>query len=199
MKLNYLNNKDILKEIHKSKTSYCYFSKPEYADYDIILSDFKLLNKKNTLQARKNRATRLAKEALATALINLEPGKDKPKLEDFLVKYTKIPTTDVVFRVMSWDHIPRDIIAQKPKLDLNDEEIIHTEYDEEPKIDAKYLKVNFPPFQHWKLDEDGEPYCVGRSHWRGDLKKGTFDKDHGKMTNKLALMFIKLCERYATR
>jgi hypothetical protein len=40
---------------------------------------------------------------------------------------------------------------------------------------------------------------VGKSHWRGDFHTGEFCKDHGKMTNKLALMFMKLCERYATR
>jgi hypothetical protein len=40
---------------------------------------------------------------------------------------------------------------------------------------------------------------VGRSHWSGDLDTGVFCKEHGKMTNKLAHMFIKLCERYATR
>ena len=35
--VNYLNNKDILKEIHESKTTYCYFSKPEYHRYDFIV------------------------------------------------------------------------------------------------------------------------------------------------------------------
>ena len=35
--VNYLNNKDILKEIHESKTAYCYFSKPEYHRYDYIV------------------------------------------------------------------------------------------------------------------------------------------------------------------
>jgi hypothetical protein len=40
---------------------------------------------------------------------------------------------------------------------------------------------------------------VGRSHWKGDLETGEFCKDHGTMTKKLAMMFMKLCERYATR
>ena len=35
--VNYLNNKDILKEIHESKNSYCYFTKPEYHRYDFIV------------------------------------------------------------------------------------------------------------------------------------------------------------------
>ena len=32
---NYLNNKDILSEIHKSKTTYCSFSDQKYHQFDI--------------------------------------------------------------------------------------------------------------------------------------------------------------------
>ncbi len=37
---NYLNNKDILKEIHKSKTSYCSYTKQEYHQFDLIADMF---------------------------------------------------------------------------------------------------------------------------------------------------------------
>ena len=60
-------------------------------------------------------------------------------------------------------------------------------------------KVNFPPFQHWKYNDSEELVCVGKSHWKGDREHGEFSKDHGQMTRKLAHMFMKLCERYATR
>ena len=40
---------------------------------------------------------------------------------------------------------------------------------------------------------------VGISHWKGTPEAGHYSRDHGGMTNKLALMFMKLCERYATR
>jgi len=49
------------------------------------------------------------------------------------------------------------------------------------------------------VDENSEPCLVGKSHWAGDINSGHFSKEHGKMTNKLAIMFMKLCERYATR
>jgi hypothetical protein len=41
--------------------------------------------------------------------------------------------------------------------------------------------------------------CVGKSHWKGSINDGKFCKTHGKMTEQLGRMFIKLCERYATR
>jgi hypothetical protein len=81
----------------------------------------------------------------------------------------------------------------------DDEDPLLTEYDEEDKTHNKYVKVNFPPFQHWKINAEGEPECVGKSHWKGDIATGKFSREHGAMTNKLAHMFMKLCERYATR
>ena len=201
MKHNYLNNKDILKEIHKSKSTYCWFAAPENADYDIIVTvNAKgTIAKKDILQGRKNRADRLARVALEAATAD----GTKHKLEEFEIKHTKIPETDVVFRVMTWAHIPVDDSKTKKALAAEEEEALETEYDagaeELVKLPTKYVKVNFPPFQHWKINADGEFYVVGISHWKGDPDTGVYCRDHGNMTKKLALMFMKLCERYATR
>lgn len=200
MKHNYLNNKDILKEIHKSKNTYCSYVAKDDSDYDMIVPDIKKINKKNILEARRNRADRLAKLAHEAACAD----GTKHKLADFEVKLKDVSDTDVVFRVMTWDHIPMDTSKKKTKnakAPLLFEEEIHSEYDD---LDAeeqptKYVKVNFPPFQHFRVNEDGEPYCVGKSHWQGDLDSGQFSREHGAMTNKLAHMFLKLCERYAMR
>jgi hypothetical protein len=199
---NYLNNKDILKEIHKSKNTYCYYTSPDVADYDMILPDASKINKKNILQARKDRAVRLAKLAheIATA------DGTKRKLDEFEIKLKDVADTDVVFRVMTWEHVPvDDIKSRKAAVKALEEEEGSTprsEYDDD-ELDlagnTKYVKCNFPPFEHYKIGEEGKPVCVGRSHWTGGLKAGKFSKDHGKMTPKLAHMFIKLCERYATR
>ena len=201
MKHNYLNNKDILKEIHKSKATYCSYTDPEYSTYDMILPSVDKINKKNTLEGRRARAERLAKLAHETAL--LETGV-KRKLDEFEVKLKDVKDTDVVFRVMTWDHIPVDDAKTKKArmnaLDIEDDlDPLITEYDEDDTTHNKYVKVNFPPFHHYKLNEEGVPELVGKSHWSGDLEKGKFSRDHGKMTPKLAHMFIKLCERYATR
>ncbi len=36
----YLTNKELLKEIHKSKMSYCYVNDEQYAEYDLIVESF---------------------------------------------------------------------------------------------------------------------------------------------------------------
>jgi hypothetical protein len=202
MKHNYLNNKDILKEIHKSKLTYCWFADTADSDYDIIVSvnTKGVIAKKDVLQGRKNRAERLAKLAHEAAMA--ETG-EKRKLDEFEIKYTKISENDVVFRVMTWAHVPVDQSKNKKPV-LDDEDMpIETEYDagteEVVKTPTKYVKVNFPPFQHWKINPEGEYNVVGISHWKGDPVTGAYCREHGTMTNKLAHMFMKLCERYATR
>jgi len=108
---------------------------------------------------------------------------------------------------MTWEHIP--MVDKKPtKAQLKKRAKIEDMFDdiEEAReqedygiTDQIHTKCNFPPFQHYMLDENMKPYLVGKSHWVGDLETGHFSKDHGSMTPKLAHMFIKLCERYATR
>ena len=199
---NYLNNKDILKEIHRSKTTYCAFLDSAYADYDMILLGVDKINKKNIMQARKNRAERLTKLAFDEANAGETVKANKKKLEDFEVKLKEVAAEDVVFRIMTWEHIPAAAPkVKKGAVEVVEEEPSLTEYDDPEviKVPTKYTKCNFPPFFHYKVAEDGTPYVVGKSHWRGDLVIGEFCKDHGAMTKKLAHMFMKLCERYATR
>lgn len=57
-KVNYLNNKDILKEIHKSKSTFCSYTDPEYAMFDIILLDVDKINIRTIAEAKRNKADR---------------------------------------------------------------------------------------------------------------------------------------------
>jgi hypothetical protein len=193
-KVNYLNNRDILKEIHLSKNTYCWFqNKDQDHQFDIILSGLDRINQRTIAEARRNKADRIRRET----------GE--------VIDQKKIPNTDLVFRITTWNHIPKvpkkitKAEAKRKKLeemlDLDDSvtEDGLDELLEIPVLDQNYVRVNFPPFEHYRLNENKEPYIVGRSHWRGDLETGEFSKDHGKMTRKLAMMFMKLCERYATR
>ena len=191
-KVNYLNNRDILKQIHLSKNTYCSFRDPQNDhQYDIILSNVDKINVRTVAEARRNRAARIAKET----------GED--------VNEKKIPYTDLVFRITCWDHIP--LAPKKPAkknikkssgieelLDLEEEVTVEEEV-EDVILDPTHVRVNFPPFWHYRLNEDKTPFVVGKSHWRGDLDSGELSKEHGNMTRRLAEMFIKLCERYATR
>ena len=179
MKVNYLNNKDLLDEIHKSKNTFCSFSKPEYHQYDMILPSVEKINIRTIADAKRARAKRLGQQAYELR----KSAGEKVKLSEFEVDYKKIAKTDVVFRIMTFEHIPLNATRKR-----------------NPKTIADGRdKVNFPPFQHWKFNDEGELECVGKSHWKGGLEKGKFNKDHGQITNTLARMYIKLCERYATR
>jgi len=192
-KVNYLNNRDILKEIHLSKNTYCSFrDRTTDHQFDMILPSVSKINQKTVAEARRVRADRHRRE---TGLV-IDPKK--------------IPNTEVVFRVMTWEHIPMapkkvpKTAAKKKKiediLDLDDiTEDPLADLVEDVVLDPTHMRVNFPPFWHYRLDEDKVPVLVGKSHWKGDLDTGEFCKDHGNMTRKLATMFMKLCERYATR
>jgi hypothetical protein len=179
-KIKYLTNKDLLKEIHRSKNTFCSFTDKAYSDYDLIIPKLDKLNIRTIAEAKRNRASRLAKEAHEAAVI---AGGKKLPAKDFEIDYKKIAKDDVVFRVMTFEHVP---LAPGRKKTLKNTADSHE-------------KVNFPPFQHWKYDDKGNLICVGKSHWKGPLDTGVFCKEHGLMTNNLARMFLKLCERYATR
>ncbi len=59
-KVNYLNNKDMLAEIHKSKNTFSSFTDPEFSEYDIIVSDVSKITSKIVIEAKQNRAKRLS-------------------------------------------------------------------------------------------------------------------------------------------
>ena len=179
VKVNYLNNKDMLLEIHRSKSSYCSFTDSIYHQYDLILADVAKINIRTIAEAKRARAKRIGDAEYQRR----KAAGEKVKQADCEVDYKKMLKTDLVFRIMTFDHIPLNGIRKKNPKTLAD----HRD------------KVNFPPFQHWKFDDKEELTCVGKSHWKGDLIKGKFDKDAGQITPTLARMMLKLCERYATR
>jgi hypothetical protein len=192
-RVNYLNNRDILKEIHLSKNTYCSFlDRVTDHQFDMILPSVDKINQKTVAEARRNRADRHKRET----------GE--------VIDPKKIPNTEVVFRVMTWEHIPMapkkvpKTAAKKKKIEdiLDLDDIVEdplADLVEDVVLNPTHMRVNFPPFWHYRLDENKTPVLVGKSHWRGDLDSGEFCKDHGNMTRKLATMFMKLCERYATR
>ena len=178
-KVNYLNNKDMLAEIHRSKNSFCSFVQPEYANYDIILTSLDKINIRTVAEAKRNRAKKLSTDAYEAA----KARGERVKMADFEVDYRTIEKTDLIFRIMTFDHVP-----EEPGRKKNPKTVADTK-----------IKLNFPPFQHYKFNDDDNLICVGKSHWEGGMENGHFNKEHGVATNKLALMWMKLVDRYATR
>lgn len=175
----YLTNKDLLAEIHKSKATYCSFVDDEDAQYDIILPSLEKVNRLSIAQAKRNQADRIGKRLYEEA----KAAKKKVKQAEVLPDWKKIEKTNLIFRIMTFDHVPLEPGRKRKTKTVADE---HT-------------KVNFPPFQHWKFNDKDELICVGKSHWEGGIHNGHFNKGHGRMTEDLGRMFLKLADRYGTR
>ncbi len=93
-RVNYLNNKDMLKEIHKSKATFCSYVDPDYALYDIILPSVDKINVRTIAEAKRNRAKKMSTEAY-------EAGKavnKKVKMSEYEVDYKTIDKNSLIFR-----------------------------------------------------------------------------------------------------
>lgn len=176
-KVNYLNNKDMLKEIHASKNSFCEYIDKKYSDYDVIVETIDEIFLPETIErAKAGRASRLAARAFENA-IETRP-ETKPKLSEFKMSPDTIPECDLTFRVLTYEHIP---LAPGRK--------------KNPKSTAdQHVKLNFAPFKHYII-ENGQAKEVGRSH----CKNGKFSAEHGSITDKLAKMFILMANKYAQK
>ena len=173
----YVTNKDLLAEIHKSKINYSSFVDDHAKDYDIIVNSINDAKKMKITPAKAIRAERLKKRAYK----NRED--QTKKLADFAIDPKSIKRQDIIFRVMTYDHVPLEPGRKK-----------------NPKQTADYhVKCNFPPFQHYKYNDENELVCVGKSHWIGGMDNGYFDLENGQITTKLTNMFMQLCNRYSQR
>lgn len=160
-KTKFITNKELLREIHISKASYCYFEDDRYIDYDVIVHDLSEITDDLIQSTIEKKRRKLAKET----------GED-----------CDITTHDLVFRLMTHEHIPVD---PSRKRKARSTEVAHA-------------WTNFPPFKHYVL-RNGVPVEVGRSHWKGDLETGEFCVHGGRATNRLATMWMMMVERYSTQ
>lgn len=179
-KVKYLNNKDLLAEIHRSKCSFSSYAAPECTQHDIILPSLDKVNIRTVADAKRVRAKRIGLAAFAKVRA---AGDKKTKLLELTPDYTTIAKTDIVIRIMTFEHIPLAPGRKKTTKTVAD----------------AHEKVNFPPYQHWKYNAEGELVCVGKSHWKGTVENGSFSKEHGRVTENLGKMYIKLADRYAQR
>ena len=88
---NYLNNKDLLKQIHLSKQTYCAYTHDKFRDYDLIVAehvnciDIEDLTDENKEEAITNRKKRLQIDK--DIEVDVDPN-------------------DIVYRVYDFTHIP---------------------------------------------------------------------------------------------
>jgi hypothetical protein len=178
-KINYLNNKDMLKEIHKSKNSFSEYIDPKYCDYDVIVSDVNdIFLPEVQEKGRISRAARMGAAAFAAAVAANTSRTEKPKLSEHKVKPDTISNDVLIYRVLTFEHIPFAPGRKK-----------------NPKSEAdSHIKLNFAPFKHYII-ENGSPKEVGRSH----SKNGKFNLEKGSITNTLAKMFILMVHKYGQR
>ncbi len=94
-KINYLNNKELLSEIHKSKVSYCSYIEDRYANFDTIVENI------NDITPELIEAVRLKKST----------PRGKPA-----IPLDQLPPEGIVVRVMTYEHIPTDENARKSKI-----------------------------------------------------------------------------------
>jgi len=180
-KTYYLNNKNLLEEINKSKITYCSFRSQEYAYYDIIVRDTKQITASLIEQVRAKKAQTILQQEVAklkatglkSSQIKLEP-----------IDPETIPIDTLVFRVMTYEHIPL---------------IPENELKNVKSIKDKHHKTNFPPYQHFIVNTEGELECVGKSHWQHGVENGHFNCEHGKTTNGLAVMYMSLVDKYGQK
>ncbi len=169
-KVFYIKNKDLLAEIHKSKNSYCYYVASAYSKYDLIVSSLQKIDDMKIFEGKNNYV--------------------KNRKNSIYKNPEDVPDTNVVFRVITYSHIPDDINEiQRKKNKLAD--------------NKKQVKLNFTPFKHYiiKNKENNNIIFkeVGRSHWKGNLDNGHFATDHGKISNNLAMMIYELVEKYSQK
>ena len=201
-KINYLNNKDMLKEIHKSKINFCEYESESDTMFDCIVNSLAEITNEKITEAREAQAKRLSKEDHLEAIEQFERGeldqKTKPKLATYKIDPSQIKTRDLVFRVMTFEHIPEDLERKKTHKTVAD----------------RHVKLNFVPFKHYRIREeienendtgfveikndDGQSIYVKevlKSHYHN----GEFSLEHGQITRKLAEMYLLMVNKYSER
>lgn len=178
-RVNYLNNKDILAEIHKSKNSYSYYIEKKYGNYDKIVDDLSEINDEIIIECKEARIKKMIQDDRQQ---QKDMGVKPNKIVNLEIDIDEIKTEDLVFRCVCYDHIPDEPGRIKT-----------------PKKTADYkVRLFFHPFKHYIL-KNGEYIEVGRSHWKGPLDTGQFCQNHGKTTDKLGKMYMELTKRFAKK
>tara|TARA_R100000353_G_scaffold108981_1_gene78299 strand:- start:1223 stop:2068 length:846 start_codon:yes stop_codon:yes gene_type:complete len=149
----YLTNKELLKQIHLSKKTYCWFKDDKYSDYDIILPSLDKINIRTTKQAKDIRKAKLE-------------AQDPPiKVPDKELK------NHVIYRVTDYDHIPpKEKLKKNPKTEADYHvKINFPAFKHWTLINDKLVEVGR---SHWKGDLKDGHFSSVHGYITDDLAKG---------------------------
>jgi hypothetical protein len=82
-KIKYINNRELLKEIHESKKSFCYSLEPKYADFDVIVHNINEITPELIDAVREKKSKPRGKPSL--------PMEEPENIVVRLMTYTHIP------------------------------------------------------------------------------------------------------------
>jgi hypothetical protein len=176
-KVNYLNNANMLKEIHESKMSFCSSHDKKYFNYDVIVSNIEEITVQfltDSIPFRTKRINTTTIRDMQKALnLTVKQCTTKMDQDSLVVHDADFTIYDIVVRVMTTEHVP--------------------------EINNVPIRTNFKPFKHYVLDNDNNLFEVVRSHWNGTIDSGEFSMSTGRLTNNLGKMFYLLTDKIGTK
>lgn len=192
-KINYLNNRELLREIHNSKCSYSSFLDDKYKNFDFFIDKIEDITDDLLKEVKiKKSLDDLQKKIYDLKRQGIKINKNEMVPQD----PNTIKDEDVVFRMQTYEHVPllegEELdkalrkLSEKAGKEINLEDVINDKEVREKTI--------FLPWVHL-IKKDGEFVVVGKSHWKDGLENGHFCQTHGNITNKLAEMFLLLVEK----
>ena len=154
-KIKYLNNKDFILELQRSKATYSYFISPEYAMYDVILPSLDLL----TPQLLQDSIILKAKR-LSSKLAVVDPET--------------IDSESIVFRVMTDSHIPPEpdiTVRLRKKSSVAGEFIKKTNFPPFKHYIMRENEIVEVGRSHWKDGLQNGTFCIDHGHMTNKLAK----------------------------
>lgn len=218
----FLKNANLLQEIHNSKLTYCCYEKEEYAQYDIICKDYKLITPNIILSfftKNKDRDYVIIRVMTAEHVIpyckngkiNLQELKMKPfkhfliRKEDFERVYSEsqYSLTDIDNLNNQIEELKNEKKENNKHIRLNklekDKQVPYKErnkeIDEEIKEATNKIKDLADKFSSEIIKYSTE---VLRSHWEGKtIESGHFNTTQGHLSDGLVCMIMMLVEQFA--
>lgn len=167
MAIAYAPNKDLLKEIHTSKISFCHYVDDVYTYHDFVTDDLSSITEEVLTQIRFDKVYNSIPNQWHRKMLK------EGKLQSFL---DAVPISSIVIRLMTYDHIP-----------------LRT--DDERKSKSAYTSTSFEPFKHY-VYSDGLWLEVLRSHWTGGFDNGIFVDNHGTLSRELVRLLMLMVDKY---